>query len=190
VYPPVDVERFAPSEERSGRFLVVSRLVASKRVELAVEAANRHALPLDIIGKGPELKKLQRMAGPTVRVLGWQPDTAVRREMAACEALVVPAEEDFGLVMAEAQASGRPPVALAQGGALEIIESGATGFLFDEQTPDAIAEAMQRARSSRLDVADLRDSAARFDLPVFAKALQDAVDAAMRDSKAAVSAWR
>ncbi|HWC28553.1 MAG TPA: glycosyltransferase, partial [Dehalococcoidia bacterium] len=126
VYPPVDVGSFAPQRERSGRFLVVSRLVPSKRVELAIEAANLAALPLDVIGRGPELKALSRLAGPTVRMLGWQPDTEVRQAIARCEALVVAGEEDFGLVMVEAQASGRQPVAYAGGGALEIIEDGTT----------------------------------------------------------------
>ena len=185
VYPPVDVESFQPSAERSGRFLVVSRLVPSKRVELVVEAANRHKLPLDVIGKGPELARLQRLAGPTVRLLGWQPDAAVRRAMAACEALVVAADEDFGLVMVEAQASGRPPVALARGGATEIIEDGVTGFLFDEQTPDAIAAAMQRARAGHLDLDTLIEAARRFDLAVFARAFDSAIEAALCDRRTA-----
>jgi glycosyltransferase involved in cell wall biosynthesis len=180
VYPPVETARFRPSAERSGRFVVVSRLVPTKRVELVVEAANRFDLPLDVIGKGPELKRLRELAGPTVRVHGWLPDALVRRAMAESTAVVIAGTEDFGLVTAEAQASGRPPVAFAAGGALEIVEDGTTGVLFDTQTPEAIGEAMLRARDYELDTTDLLASAARFDVPVFLEALDAAIDAASR----------
>ena len=180
VYPPVETERFRPSTERSGRFAVVSRLVPTKRVELVVEAANRFELPLDVIGKGPELGRLRKLAGPTVHVHGWLPDALVRRAMAESIAVVVAGTEDFGLVTAEAQASGRPPVAFAAGGALEIVEDGVTGFLFDAQTPEALGEAMMRARSHDLATTDLLASAARFDVPVFLAALDAAIDAATR----------
>jgi glycosyltransferase involved in cell wall biosynthesis len=178
VYPGVDLEAFAPSKERSGRFLVVSRLVPSKRVDLAIAAANHVGLPLDVIGTGPELAALSRLAGSSVRLLGWQPDVAVRQAIARCEALVIAGEEDFGLVMVEAQASGRPPVACAGGGALEIIADGTTGYLFEEQTPMAIAEAMRRARGSSTDVAALVESSRRFDLPTFYDRFDAAIEAA------------
>jgi len=188
VHPPVDVASFTPSRERSGRFLVVSRLVASKRVDLAIEAANRLRLPLDVIGTGPELTRLRRQAGPTVRMLGWQPDAVMRDAMTRCEAVLIAGEEDFGLVTVEAQASGRPPVAFAAGGALEIVEDGVTGFLFQEQTPEAIAEALLRARDGRVDVADLVESARRFDMPLFFQRFDAAIAAAQAElSGAAVS---
>jgi glycosyltransferase involved in cell wall biosynthesis len=187
VYPPVDTLRFEPSSERSGRFLVVSRLVRSKRVELAVEAATRYSLPLDVIGKGPQLASLKRIAGPSVRFHGWQPDTVVREAMAACEGLVVAGEEDFGLVMVEAQASGRPPVAFGLGGAREIIEDGVTGFLVDAQTAADVAEAMLRARSRHIDVTDLKASAARFDVGRFDDQFSALVDEVI-DSRLAMVA--
>ena len=171
IYPPVDTSRLNPTRERSGRFLVVSRLVATKRIELAVEAANRFELGLDVIGSGPELGRLRRLAGPTVGVHGWLPDDVVRRAMAESTAVVIPGIEDFGIVTAEAQASGRPPVAFAAGGALEIVEDGATGFLFQEQTPEAAGAAMLRARDHALATTDLLASAARFDAAIFAEAL-------------------
>ncbi len=180
VNPPLDVRRFVPSKERSGRFLVVSRLVASKRIELVVEAANRHSLPLDVIGTGPQLRALQRMSGPTIHVMGWQPDAVVREALATCEAVVIAGEEDFGLVTAEAQASGRPPVAFAAGGALEIIDDGATGYLFASQDPEAIATAMHRVRERPLPVTDLVASARRFDIESF----HERFDAALRLARA------
>jgi glycosyltransferase involved in cell wall biosynthesis len=183
VYPPVDLSRFSPSRGRSGRFLVVSRLVPSKRVDLVIEAANRYALPLDVIGKGPEMARLRRLASPSVRMLGWQPDGVIRRAMAECDAVVVAGVEDFGLVTAEAQASGRPPVAFAAGGALEIIEDDVTGFLFREQTPEEIRDAMMRARDRNLAASDLVASAARFDVPSFLENIHAAIDKARRHSE-------
>ena len=177
VYPPVECSLFAPSPERSGRFLVVSRLVATKHVDLVIEAANRLRLPVDVIGRGPEFMRLQRQAGDTVRLLGWQPDDFVRRAMASCIGVVVAGEEDFGLVIPEAQASGRPPIAFAAGGALEIVEDGVTGCLFEEQTPECLGEAMLRAWDAALSTADLRASAERFDVPNFLAGFQAVLDA-------------
>ncbi len=178
VHPPVDVASFSPSRERSGRFLVLSRLVASKHVELVVEAANRYDMPLDVIGTGPELSNLRHVAGPMVRVWGWQPDAVAREALATCEAAVIAGEEDFGLVTVEAQASGRPPVAFGRGGALEIVEDGSTGYLFDSQDPDAIADAMRRARSRSLAVTDLLASAQRFDIASFHQRFDNALGVA------------
>jgi glycosyltransferase involved in cell wall biosynthesis len=175
VHPPVRVESFRPSGERSGRFLVVTRLRPYKRLELAIGAAARTKLPLDIIGSGPDLGRLRRMAGPTVRFLGRRPDAEVAAAMATCEALIVPGVEDFGLTMAEVQAAGRPPIAPAAGGALEIIEDGTTGFLVREPTIGAFAEAMTRAREARLSSASLRASAERFGPDRFAAAIRRVV---------------
>jgi glycosyltransferase involved in cell wall biosynthesis len=122
-----------------------------------------------------------------VRVLGWQPDAVVRRALATCEAVVIAGKEDFGLVTVEAQASGRPPVTFAAGGALEIVEDGATGYLFYEQDPDAIADAMLRALDGRLVVADLVASARRFDLSRFYERLDAALESAKAEAASSVS---
>lgn len=183
VYPPVDTDSFRPTSERSGRFLVVSRLRNQKRIDLAVAAANLHGLPLDIIGEGPELGILRAMAGPTVRFLGRLPDAAVRHAMARSAAVIVPAVQDFGLTIVEAQASGRPPIAFAQGGALESVEDGRTGFLFAEQTPAALGIAMVRALAARLDPEALFRSAARFDVAAFRSGMRAAVGMAVAEAR-------
>jgi len=175
IHPPIDASAFAPSEERSGRFLVVARLRPDKRLELAIAAAGRIGAGLDVIGSGPDLGRLRRLAGPGVRFLGRLPDADVARAMATCEGLVVPAGEDFGLTMAEVQASGRPPIALAAGGALEIIDDRRTGFLARSQTVDALASAMVEAREVELERAALVASGRRFDAPAFAAAFRRAV---------------
>jgi glycosyltransferase involved in cell wall biosynthesis len=175
VHPPIQLDAFHPSDERSGRFLAVSRLRPYKRLDLAIGAATRTGLALDIIGSGPDLGRLRRMAGPTVRFLGRQSDAAVAAAMAACEALIVPGVEDFGMTMAEVQAAGRPPIAPAAGGALEIIEDGLTGFLVSESTVDGFAEAMLRARGAGLAAPTLRASAERFGREPFAAAIRGIV---------------
>jgi glycosyltransferase involved in cell wall biosynthesis len=175
VHPPIDLEAFQPSGARSGRFLVVARLRPYKRLDLAIGAAGRTGLPLDVIGSGPDLHRLRRLAGPTVRFLGRVSDAEVAAAMATCEALIVPGIEDFGLTMAEVQAAGRPPIAAGAGGALEIVEDGVTGFLVRDATVDAVAEAMVRARQTPLDPALLRRSAGRFGRETFATAMRGIV---------------
>jgi glycosyltransferase involved in cell wall biosynthesis len=175
IHPPIDASAFSPSDDRSGRFLVVARLRPYKRLDLAIQAANRIGAELDVIGSGPDLDRLRRLAGPGVRFLGRLPDADVARAMATCVGLVVPGDEDFGLTMAEVQAAGRPPIALAAGGALEIIDDRRTGFLAAAQTVEALADAMVEARDAELDRGALMTSGRRFDIPVFAEAFQRAV---------------
>ena len=179
VYPPVDVARFQPSTERSGRFVVVARLRNQKRIEVAIQAANLARLPLDVIGDGPERERLERLAGSTVRILGRRDDDEVRAAMARSAGILVPAVADFGLTLVEAQASGRPPIAFAAGGALEIVRDGLTGFLFEEQTPEALARTMRRALEVDLGPAPLLESARRFDLASFRAGVRGAAELAL-----------
>jgi len=167
VHPPVDVTRFKPTAQRSGRFLIVSRLLAYKRIDLAVAAATQSGFPLDVVGDGPERERLENLAGPSIRFLGWQPDDAVREAMATCTALILAGSEDFGLAVVEAQASGRPPIAFAAGGALDTVQDGETGFMFAEQTPEALARAMRRAMVEGIPVDRLRNWAERFSVAAF-----------------------
>ena len=172
LHPPIDTHRFTPTTDRSGRFLVVARLRRHKRLELALQAATRSGRGLDVIGDGPDEAFLRGVAGPTVRFLGRLDDAAVAEAMARCIALVVPGTEDFGLTMAEVQAAGRPVVAHARGGALEIVRDGETGFLVEGDEVDALIEGMRRAETTELDTAALVASAARFRRSVFDEALR------------------
>jgi glycosyltransferase involved in cell wall biosynthesis len=174
VHPPVDTSLYERSDERSGRFLVLSRLLAYKRIDLAVDAAAESGLPLDVVGDGPDRARLEARAGKSVRFHGRLQDDDVRELLARCAALIQAGEEDFGLTVIEAQASGRPPIAFAAGGALETVEDGVNGFLFAEQSAVALAAAMRRAENEELDVATLRKSARRFDREPFASKLMDA----------------
>jgi glycosyltransferase involved in cell wall biosynthesis len=163
IYPPIETSAATPTRERSGRFLVVSRLRPHKRIDLAIAAANLSRLPLDVIGDGSDRRRLQALAGPTVSFLGRLPDAEVKAAMARCQALLVPGIEDFGMTTAELQAAGRPPIVRAAGGSTEIVCDGRTGFLVAEPTAAAFADAMCRSLVEELDAETLRASALRFD---------------------------
>lgn len=176
IYPPVDTDYFVPGEERGDFFLVVSRLTRYKRVDLAVEAFNRLGLPLKVIGEGPELPRLRRLAGPNVEFLGYRARDEVRRHMAACRAFVFPGLEDFGIAPVEAQAAGRPVIAYGAGGVLETVEDGVTGVLFAAQTVDALAAAVERSLGLTFETEACRRSALRFDRSVFLERVSRFVD--------------
>jgi glycosyltransferase involved in cell wall biosynthesis len=178
IHPPVDTARFQISQKRSGRFLVVSRLLAYKRIDLAIEAADRGGFQLDIIGDGPDRRRLQAMAGANVRFLGRRSDEEVKGALATCEALILPGSEDFGLTVVEAQASGRPAIAFASGGALETVADGISGYLFERQEWDVLAAAMGRSQATKLDPQEIQAWARRFDTSVFRQKLRVLIDEA------------
>lgn len=143
IYPFIDLQRFANLETFDGGYLlVISRLNGYKRVDLAVEAANKLKTTLKVVGTGPQEATLKRLAGPTVEPLGVLDDGLVLRLLAGCKALVVAGEEDFGLTPLEAQALGKPVVAYGKGGVLESVIPGETGFFFKDQTALSLIDAL------------------------------------------------
>ncbi len=162
IYPPVDVDFLTPSGEPEDFYLIVSRLVPYKRVDVAVEAFNRLDRPLVIAGDGPQRARLQADARPHIRFVGEVSDAVLRGYYRRCRALVFPGEEDFGLVPVEAQACGRPVIAYGRGGALETVVPGVTGFFFEEQSPEALAAAVRAADAMRFERSAIRAHAERF----------------------------
>jgi glycosyltransferase involved in cell wall biosynthesis len=148
-------------------FLVVSRLVPYKRVDLAIEAANKACAPLKIIGVGSELGKLKKLAGPTVEFLGYVSDSDLKYYYSNCKALIFPGVEDFGLTMVEAQAFGKPVIAYRGGGAREIIIEGKTGVFFEKQTAASLADKLKNFRPSRYNSVYCRKNARRFSFGQF-----------------------
>ncbi len=169
IHPPVYTSRFHISPEQDDYYLVVSRLVPYKRIEIAVEAFNLLKRPLLIVGEGRARASLERKAGPTIRFLGRVSGEELARLYARCRALIFPGREDFGIAPLEAQASGRPVIAYAAGGALETVVEGKTGLFFHEQTPEALAEAVLEfeRRAADFDPEAIRESAERFDVRHF-----------------------
>ena len=174
IYPPVDTSRFsvAPLQEVGDYFLVVSRLVPYKRVDLAVEAFNRLGLPLVVVGDGRDLAALKSAAKANVTFTGRVSGEEVQRLFSRCRAFIFPGEEDFGIAPLEAQASGRPVIAYAAGGALETVVDGVTGLFFREQSPESLAEAVLRYRNKDFDPGAIRKNAERFDTEVFTSQLR------------------
>src|SRR5205823_1529416 len=147
IYPPVDTSFYCPAPvRREDYYLAVSAFAPYKRLDLAVEACNRLRRPLVLIGTGQDERRLRALAGPGVRVLGWQPNHVVRDHLRRCRALLFPGEEDFGIVPVEAQACGTPVVAYGRGGATEtVVPPGGrrepTGLWFEEQSAECLADA-------------------------------------------------
>ena len=175
IYPAiVDVDSFQTSDEVDDYFLVVSRLIPYKRIDLAIEACNRLKLPLKIVGGGRSQAALEHLAGPTVEFVGKVDEATLRRMYARCRALIFPGEEDLGLTPIEAQAAGRPVIALGRGGTRETILDGESGLFFAEQSVDSLVGALQRFDHCAYDPVRIREHArSTFDLSVFREQFLD-----------------
>ncbi|HEV8437186.1 MAG TPA: glycosyltransferase [Methylomirabilota bacterium] len=183
IYPPVDVARFRVDDSPGDFYLVVSALSPYKRIDLAVEAANRLGRRLVVVGTGPEERRLRALAGANVEFLGWRDDVEVADLYSRCRALIFPTLEDFGITPLEAMASGRPVVALGRGGALEtVVPPGAgdppTGVFFERQTVDDLIEAIRTLEQdlARFEAKALRRRAEAFDRPLFKERMRSYLD--------------
>jgi glycosyltransferase involved in cell wall biosynthesis len=177
VYPPVDTAFFdATGTGPAASALVVSALVPYKRVDLAIEASAAAGVPLRIIGDGPELGRLRSLAGPDVTFRGWVSSEEIREEYRRAGVVLLPGVEDFGIVPIEAQACGRPVVALAEGGALETVADGVTGTLVPSRSPGVWAEAIRKTLDARLPSGPIRANALRFGRERFAADIAAEVD--------------
>jgi glycosyltransferase involved in cell wall biosynthesis len=182
IYPPVDLADLRIGDSAGGSYLMVNAFAPYKRVDLAVEAFNRLGRELLIIGTGQDEARLRRMAGPTVHFLGWTSPEELRKAYAGCRAFVFTAEEDFGITPVEAQACGRPVIALGKGGARETVvphpgfpaagawpaaSAAPTGVLYPDQTAESLIEAVHffEAHERDFDPAAIRASVQRFDRP-------------------------
>ena len=179
VYPSVVTDFYQPDPARRPDpfFIVVSALVPYKRLEVAIEAVRAVNGSLKIVGRGPEESRLRELAGPAVEFTGWLPDEEIRRLYQRCQAVLMPGVEDFGMVPVEAQACGRPVVALGEGGALESVIDGETGILVRDSTPAAFADALRRVTSTSFDASAIRRNAERFSIPRFTREIQQAIAA-------------
>jgi glycosyltransferase involved in cell wall biosynthesis len=181
VYPPVDTEFYRPDPARRPEsfFLVVSALVPYKRLDVAIRACAEARAPLTIVGKGPEERRLQERArsmGAQVTFAGWLDDSQVRELYQRSRAVLMTGAEDFGMVPVEAQACGRPVVALAEGGALESVVDGHTGLLVRENSAEAFAAALREVSSREFDASAIRRHAETFSKARFQQQFRRIVD--------------
>jgi glycosyltransferase involved in cell wall biosynthesis len=167
IHPPVDVNQFAVSDKHDGFFAIISRLIPYKRIDLAIGAFNELGLPLVIAGDGRDRPRLQAMAKSNIRFLGRITDSERSSLLARCRALILPGEEDFGLVPLEANACGKPVIAFASGGALETVVEGVTGRFFREPTAHCLAETANTWVDRQFDPWAIRRHAERFGMGAF-----------------------
>ena len=184
IYPPVRTHHYEPAAEPHDYFLIVSRLIPYKRIDLAVQAFNQLGLPLVIVGEGRDRKRLEAMAAPNVRFMGRLEDDALVDLFARCRAFVFPGLEDFGIAPVEAQSAGRPVIAYAAGGALDTVIDGKTGLLFGEQTVDGLVQAVRRLvelRDGQFDSTVIRRHAERFAVERFRQEFRSFVERAYEE---------
>lgn len=169
IYPPVEVEKFYIKAAPENFYLIVSRLNSYKKIDLAIEAFNSIGLPLKIIGTGPYLNTLIKMAKNNIEFLGRLTDREVADYYASCKALIFPGEEDFGLVPLEANASGRPVIAFKGGGALDTVREGVNGIFFERHNVEDLIDAVRLMEKRIHDFSPLkiRQHALNFDKKVF-----------------------
>ncbi|HEX5504909.1 MAG TPA: glycosyltransferase [Thermomicrobiales bacterium] len=189
IHPPVRTAALAAARTGAAPddfYLLVSRLVPYKRLDIVVEAFNRLGLPLRVVGEGRDRAALARLAGATVRFLGRVSDEEKAGLYARCRATLFPAEDDFGIAQVEAQAAGRPVLAYRAGGALETVVDGVTGVFFDAQTPEAVVDAVRRHADREFDADTIAAHARSFDVAIFRRRMYafvaDAVARRTQDS--------
>jgi len=181
--PPVEADRFTfdPTIQPEAYFLIVSRFMPYKRIDLAIAACNLLRLPLVIIGNGRDEKRLKSLAGPTIRFMGRLADAEVMYYYAHCRAFILPGEEDFGITPLEAQASGRPVIAYRAGGALASVIDDVTGSFFNEQTVESLAVALSSFDERKYDPQIIRNHALEFDMPRFHRRILQFIEAKMSE---------
>jgi glycosyltransferase involved in cell wall biosynthesis len=180
VYPPVDTTFYSPDGRApEPYFLIVSALVPYKRIDMAIEAARLAGVPLRIVGDGPDRGRLSAAAGGAVELLGTRTNEEIRELYRSATAVIIPGEEDFGIVAVEAQACGRPVVSRAEGGAVETVVSGRTGVLVEGSGPQALARGLREAADRPFDPAAIRRHAERFSRERFASEIMGVIEQSM-----------
>jgi glycosyltransferase involved in cell wall biosynthesis len=169
LFPPIECKRFVVSHQEGDYYLIVSRLQAYKRIDLAIEACERLGKRLIVIGDGPDRKRLEALSGANTQFLGRLSDAEVNRYMAGCRAFLFPGEEDFGMTPLEANAAGKPCVAFAGGGAFDTVIDGVTGILFKKPTSESLADSLLKLENTRWNPEMLRRHAEKFDTRIFSE---------------------
>lgn len=178
IYPPVDIDAYPYCEQKEDFYVTASRLVPYKKVDLIVQAFTKNGLPLMVIGDGPDMKKIAKLAGKNVTLLGYQPQAKLTELMQRAKAFVFAADEDFGITPVEAQACGTPVIAYGRGGVTETVVEGETGMFFDEQTPESLNQAVERFESiaTTFEPELIRKQAEQFGIERFRRELLELVE--------------
>lgn len=186
IYPPVDFSKFndmkdLPEIPRKDYYLIVSRLSAYKRIDIAIEAFNKMNLPLVIIGEGEDEWRLKRLAEDNITFLGFQDEKTLAAYYKGARALIFPGEDDFGITMVEAMSFGKPVLAFARGGALEIVKPGRTGEIFESPVSEILADGIRRMNRNMAgyDTQEIKAEAEKFSRENFEKRFKQFVEEKM-----------
>ncbi len=182
INPPITLDNFYISPKIEDYFLIAGRLMAYKRFDIAIQAFNKLKLPLKILGRGPELKHLKKIAGSNIEFLGRVSDEELFKYYSRCKAFIFPQEEDFGIVAIEAMASGRPVIAYRGGDIPEHIEEGKTGMFFENQTAEDIVEAVKKFQAGDYDPDYIREKAKKFDKKIFKEKIKNYIEEEFKKS--------
>ena len=184
IYPPVDTDFFnCDKAEKKDYFLVVSAMVPYKKIDIVIEAFNIFNLPLKIVGRGPDEKKLKRISKNNIEFLGFVEDAMLKKLYSEAKALIFPTEEDFGIVPVEAQACQTPVIAFKKGGATETVKEGITGVFFEEQTVESLSTAIDKFLNKRFNNVLIRENALKFSKENFRKNFSLVLERALKERK-------
>lgn len=168
IHPPIDVDRFAPTDKNKRHgFVTAGRLVPMKRNDIIVQTCSKLKLPLTVVGDGPDRERLEILAGPTVEFVGWVSDTEMTGYLSSAEAFVFASHEDFGVTPVEAMAAGTPVIAFKAGGALDYVIENKTGKFFDKQTVQSLTKTLSSFDSKKFDASAIQAHAQQFSPIVF-----------------------
>ena len=173
IHPMITASKYKIADKTRGYFLAVGRLIPYKKFDLIVETFNRIGLPLKIAGTGNMEAELKRQAKGNIEFLGYVSNKELRKLYSECEALIFPQVEDFGIIPLEAMASGRPVIALEEGGALDTVIEGKTGIFFEKQTPLHLKKTIETYQETKktFKPENLQHHAKFFDKKEFSKNL-------------------
>lgn len=175
IYPPVNTKLYKPSLETEDFYLICSRLIPYKKIDVVIEVFNELNLPLKIVGRGSIEKELKKLAGANIEFLGRLDDNKLKEYYSKTKALIFPTEEDFGIVPVEAMASGRPVIAYKKGGVTETVISNVTGIFFESQTKETLISAVKKFQKLKFNSETIRKHAEKFDTKIFKEKMENFV---------------
>lgn len=168
IYPPVNISEFPLNTQHEDFYFTASRMVPYKKMDLIVKAfAQMPDKQLYVAGTGPDLKKIKKFIAPNIHLLGYLDEKDMVSYMSKAKAFVFAAEEDFGIVPVEAQATGTPVICYGKGGTLETVIDGVTGVYFYEQTEESLMDAVSRFEKMSFSPEDIRKNAEKFSQELF-----------------------
>lgn len=176
IYPPVNITLLSNNNVSAAYYLIVSRLVPNKNIDIAVRCCVKHNIPLIVVGNGDEIYNLRLIAGPTVQFVTKADDLLRDRYYEGCKAVLMCNEEDFGITAVESMAHGKGVIAYGAGGALETVLDNITGTFFKELTPDSLYDGIKRFEELNIRREDCYNQSLKFSRQEFENRIRSVID--------------